>query len=285
MKSRIHTLGFCVILFLSLGCQARFAFPKYCRAGDTISVFLGTGVGKTWKTSNVTVVMYPSGNPSTLYYPTLRSIFYARPDPTSKVVNYQPDPMIDGITNGNIYQAIAVLDTVPGVPAGTYILKFSDADYAVAYFSLDIIAGVGQKDRFINFLGTNSDITQLELAPQKEIAFDSGFNVGAVELNIDFNELAVPATQINVIPAIINRGSGTFQNYQRMFFWKVETVSPNNQILKVSIICPKGISSDYLSFQVVYPEGVADPGLSIISSKVVDVNGSPINGVTVFVVN
>ena len=282
MKSRILTLGFCAMLFLSLGCQAQFAFPKYCRAGDTISVFVGTGSGKTWKTSNVTLDMYPSGNPSTLYYPTLRSIFYARPDPTSKVVNYQPDPMIDGITNGDIYQAVAVVDTVPGTPAGAYILRFSDTDGAVASFALNIVDGVGQKDQFINILGTNSNITQLELAPQKGIAFDSGFTIGAVDLTLDFDD-SIATTDINVITAMINRGAGTFQNYQRMFYWKNDVITPSNKVLKISIICPAGVDSDYLRFQIVYPEGVVNPGLSIISSKVVDVNGSPISGVTAFV--
>jgi len=242
------------------------------RAGDTITGFMG-GTGKTMTTETTTVSMYPVSNPATKYYPYLRSIFYVYPDPTSKVANYQPSPMINTITGGDLYQGIAVMDLPLDVLPGSYTVELN-GNAGISKFNLDIIPGVGQSDDFSDMSWTPQDVRGLEPAPQKRIVLDSGYTVGAVDLQVYYNTTVIAPTDINVVSFSINKGAGTFGKFQNMLFWREQ-----GGVLHISVLAPKGVYSQQIRLAIVYPEGVADPGIGIDSFNCFDLNGNVISGI------
>ena len=272
MEQHIWRIVAGIFLLSSLGCQGLRTFPMAARAGDTITGFMG-GTGKTMTTETTTVSMYPVSNPATKYYPYLRSIFYVYPDPTSKVANYQPSPMINTITGGDLYQGIAVMDLPLDVLPGSYTVELN-GKAGISKFNLDIIPGVGQSDDFSDISWTPQDISTLEPAPQKKIYFDIGYTVGAVDLQVYYDTTVIAPTDINVVSSKFNQGAGTFENFQNMLFWREQ-----GGVLHINILCPRGVSSQYIQLAIIYPEGVATPGIGIDSFKCFDLNGNVISGI------
>ena len=219
-----------------------------------------------------TAEMYPVSDAETRFYPTLRSIFYAYPDPTSKAANYHPSLWINAITRGDMYQAIAVMDIPAGVPPGDYRIEVDGVG-----IDIEIIPGVGQPNQFRDIWSTAQDITNLEPAPQKQIVFDVGYTVGAIDMQVAYDDIAIAASEINVVAFDINQGSGTFGDFQSMLFWR-ETGGQ----LSIGILCPAGVASDNIRLAIVYPVGVANPGISILSMNVVDLNGVPVSGIQAY---
>jgi len=272
MLKRLFLLFSGLLLFFSAGCAALETFPLAARAGDTVSLFLGVGNFKQMSTDTSTVEMYPVSDPATKYYPTLRSIFYVYPDPTSKVVNYPPSTMLNGITSGDNYQAIAVIDLPANVPPGRYKVAVDGSSV-----DLEVLSGVGRSHDFTDIFNVPEDIRNLEPAPQVNIAFDGGFQIGAVELVVDYDETVIAPADLNVVLFPVNQGAGTFGDFQDMLFWREK-----NGTLKISVLCPAGVPSEDIHLAIVYPAGVSNPGISLISSSVLDLGGNVLSGVPVY---
>jgi len=269
MLRNLTIVMFGMALLLSVGCAAKRTFSLAVRGGDTLAAFVGTGNNKTMSTDTSTVEMYPVGDPSTRYYPTLRSIAYVYPDPSSIAANYHPSPLINAITGGDLLQAIAVVDIPAGLPLGDYTVEIDGTGVDV-----EVIAGTGESHDFQDIFGTPQDIRNLEPAPQKNIRFDPGYQIGAIQMDVDYDEGAIAPADINVVRFPINQGNGTFGDFQSMVYWRED-----GGVLHVSVICPAGVLSEYIKLAVVYPDGVLAPGISIISSSFYDLNGAPIGGI------
>jgi hypothetical protein len=146
----LRTLTIVVVgmaLLFSAGCAARKTFPLAARSGDTVTLFLGPGNNKTMATGTSTVEMYPVGDPSTRYYPTLRSIAYVYPDPSSKAANYHPSAFINAMTHDDLFQAIGVVDLPMAVPPGDYTVEVDGVGV-----DIEILSGTGQAHDFEDVL-------------------------------------------------------------------------------------------------------------------------------------
>lgn len=257
------------------------------RAGDTVTIGIGyDGLmeRKLMSRADTTVTIVKDDQTYTSS-PPLRAVFQLYPDPDSKIANYEAGWLPTQALEGNPYQTVVVLDLPPDILPGMYnVTVRSPHLFSDFTSSLEIIPGTGSSDSFTDNGPINRDITKLERVPTVTVTLDSGYTVGALSMLIDFNEDisagGVAPTDINVhLPRYVV-GPGKFQDYERMIFWEHGTDAnfpAYGEILKINILCPKGVVSDKVFFDLVYPSGA--PNFSILSQKVYDTNGDEITGV------
>jgi len=240
-----------IMTFCGAGCVGIETFPLRAQAGDTVTVGLGLGYTEYMNSFNtsVTITNNPATNPNTynsgLIIP--RSVFNLYPDPRSKVANYNvwlPTNIMDGTP----LETGVVFDLPTNIPPGNYLARV-DRSMGGAFVDLALVvtAGTGSPNQFKNETGPQN-INDLENLPGVEVNFSAGKVIGAADLVIDFNQAIVTPNNINVVQPRINFGKDYFQNHQRLFFW-----NDNGDVLKVRILCPRGVDSKYLKFYIVRP--------------------------------
>jgi len=247
------------------------------RAGDTVTLGVGYDAlmeRRLMSRADTTVTIVKDDLTYTAT-PTLRAVFQLFPDPDSQVANYSGVWLTNPALAGDPFESVVAFDLPADIPPGTYNVTVSSTHLFTDFTStLEVIPGTGTSNPLTDNGGFDRDLTKLERAPTVKVALDPGYTVGALSMVIDFDETVLTPSDINVqIPRYVH-GPGKFHDADRMLSW-----GDDGTKLTVNILCPRGVSSDYLDFDILYPAGTVNPGFTILSQKVYDINGNKMAGV------
>lgn len=259
------------------------SFPYRAQAGDTVTLHGALEFGNTnefMDRTNTTVILEKDGDPGFLprdLSTQIQGVVQSPLDARSKAWNYSP--VLGGLSDGRPFSTAIVLELPADLQPGTYTLSVSSTAILNTWVRrLRIIDDPDVPGRPFCFGDAGSctpmnDETQVELEPFVRVAFTEGVQLGAMEVTLPFDPAVVPAEQINVISPRINFGSRTIgktnRDHLKMFYWKPE----GNQI-KVYYVCPKGVESRYMFFDVVYPRESQNPiSMTEGSFAASDING------------
>jgi len=276
---------------LMQACTSVRTFPSVARAGDTISLMIGSSTQANKNTISATLTDSAGVSWNLSDLGLIRSVFNLRPDGRAKGMHYSNylDVYTPWYFGHEPVQTVLVTDLPSsGVALGTAYLTISlnvtDNSSGVSdpfTVALDIVAGQGSTENFpTKRLSATQfiDFTKLEPAPYLKVDFNSGTTViGAASLIIDFDETVVNPDDLNIYsPESTVRGSvgtpGAFGKTQRMINWHQD-----GQKLYVDIIAPQGIGPRFLRFFVMHPDTVTgNPNFTLQQADIYDVNGNPI---------
>lgn len=280
------------IMYAALsGCASVNSFPTIARPGDTVSLMIG-GSENARKNNVSAVFTDASGQAWDLQALGLvRSVFNLRTDGRAQGLHYSSntEKSWSWSYGHEPIQTVLVTDMPQGVAPGMGYLMVSfininDNSSGAGNnvkLKLEIIAGAGTSNQFsyINpIYGTlPADFTRLESAPYAKVQFsNSKLLIGAASLVISFDNTVLNPNDINIYSpeSTVKVGSpvATFGKTQRMLFWHQD-----GSKLYVDILAPQGISSPYLQFFVIHPQGLTGtPALNILSAQIYDISGNAI---------
>lgn len=273
------------IIFVLQGCVATQSFPTFARGGDTITLAVGSPDGMT---KSNTTAQFVSDVDFTVSPLSIRSVIRLRPDQTSKLA------LFDGIVNAQDYYTghsqwltVIVIDLPEGLTIGPgHIDISSSASYGALPvgindipISIDIIDGSGRRNEFTynnNFGGVGpGDLSSLEALPQAVMRpplLTQTVLLAAAEIKVNVPLGTVPDRAIRVVADDFytkNSQDQVQMNWTR-----------NGNEFTVNFISPSAtMEPKQLRFSVVLRPGnafISDPGPSLLSVKLYDVNGSPV---------
>ena len=284
----------CLIMFTLLqACSSVNSFPSIARAGSTVSVLIGGSEKARKETVDVTLIDVNGVYWDLKALGLVRSVFNIQMDSKSVGQNYSSyiDLFTSWAYGHELLQTVLVTDLPSNLPVGIAEIQINtNVDDNTALLSsgvltinIEIVEGVGVSDSFAykSSLGEslNADFARLEPAPYAKIDFgdydDFAVLVGAVSLEIDFDEAVVNPDDINInVPKSYVRGdmlgTGKFTDKQRMVNWRHD-----GQKIFVDIIAPQGINPGYLQTFIIYPPGLASsPDITIAKADVYTVDGT-----------
>lgn len=200
------------------GCAMVQTYPSSARAGDTITLAIGSPFSVTRNNSTVQFTSNSDGVPVDLTN-NVRAIFKLYPDKTSEAWLAGDTNRIPVVTGHSASQTVIVVDLPTSLPEGPGIVEISTGQNQYVGFqthvnniqvALDIlptVAGPGSSDPF-SYIEDNvvssqlvaGDLRRLEPAPQVVVnpvlGIDAATPYGAIELKID-------------IPTADNDGNGS----------------------------------------------------------------------------
>ena len=274
------------------GCTALKTFPQAARAGDTVSLALGSADGMS--RANTTATFYSDADPSTPYDITggIRGIFRLYADKTSSVYAGGSDARFIVNTSGHEpWVTVMVVDLPPSLPVGPGKVQIATpatyptigSDINNLSIGLEILPGMGVASNLAYEFGAGSsmtgDLSLLESMPLAQVipTFPQSTTwprYAAIELH-----LSVPTTT----------GVGV-----RVVSDDLRTVTPggantlysrdSNQNMTVTLLSPRGrlfYYSPRFSLVINDPTGSGGTFLStpvINSVQYFDVNGTPVAG-------
>ncbi|MCW9048307.1 MAG: hypothetical protein OQK46_09550 [Gammaproteobacteria bacterium] len=289
----INFLIFLIMFALLQACSSVNSFPSLARAGSSVSLLIG-GSEKARKDTIEVALIDANG----VYWDLkamglVRSVFNIQMDAKSVGNNYSSyiDLFTSWAYGHELLQTVLVADLPVNLPVGVAeIIINTNVDDNTALLSagiisvkIEIIEGAGAPDDFAykSSLGDslNADFSRLEPAPYAKIDFghydDFAVLIGAVSLEIDFDETVVNPDDINInVPKSSVRGdmlgAGKFTDKQRMVNWRHD-----GQKIFLDIIAPQGINPGYLQAFIIYPPGLAlNPDIMITKADVYTVDGT-----------
>jgi len=273
------------IAFLLQGCVATQSFPTVARGGDTITLAVGSPDGMT--KANTTAQFVSDVDASTIALP-IRSIVRLRPDQTSYTALF--DDFVnaeDDYTGHAQWLTVIVIDLPEGLTVGTGHIDINSSSSYETFpvgvndipVSIEIIEGTGVRNEFTynnNFGGVGpGDISKLETLPQVVLRPP---NLGSTQVNFAAAEIKVNVPMDSVPTRDIRVVSDDFYTKnpqdQVQMNW-----SRNGDELTVNFVSPTATMEPLqLRFSVVLRPGntfVTDPGPSVVSIKLYDINGDP----------
>lgn len=292
------TSGYLVIITVLFalgiqGCTGVNSFPTAARPGDTIAVMVG-GSEKTNKFTIDASLLDANGTSWDLKSLGLvRSVFNLRPDGRANGLNYAShlDSIISWSKGHEPVQTVLVVDIPAAAATGMGTLEISTNVDDNSSLINDPIAinvellpgGTGAADEFSRqdpFTGSvPANFSDLEPAPHVKVDIcDTGADIGAITLVVDFDETLINPGDINVYtPEAIVRGTaletGSFGETQRMVYWKQD-----GDKLTISTIAPQGLDCQYLQHFIMYPTGISPaPSFALESTTSFDINGETVS--------
>lgn len=292
MLKRVWLCIFAAVFFLMQGCVAVQTFPTAARAGDTLTLAVGSPDGMT-KTN--TSVQFVSGSYTTTL--PIRAIIRLKPDNTSYVGAFDAfTSTIQWQSSHAPWLSVLVIDLPVGLPVGVATLNvttagqyFSGANVNTTPIAVEIISGTGTPNPFsyspFGFGAQPGDLSDLEALPQVVIRPKQNTSlsvtvtpVAAIELkvNVPTTNLSggsIPATDLKIIADdLLYPSSNQVQmNWSRQGDeYTVNFVSPSGTLYyfqtRFSIVLSG--NSNY--------QFATTPGPSVISVKYFDVNGNAV---------
>ncbi|RDH86147.1 MAG: hypothetical protein DIZ80_01375 [endosymbiont of Galathealinum brachiosum] len=275
-----------VMFFMLQGCTNLQTFPGVARAGDTITLAVGSADGMTKSAANTTAVYVP--NVGTEQPLTIRSVFNLYPDKRSRLylTNSETLPVIDS-SDHEAWQTVVVLDLPEDLPVGMGSIQFN----SIAKFptitshindvpiSLEIVSGLGAPTIFTHEFGIgssrNGDLALLEPLPHAQVTPPSDNTYyGAIELRLTLpTTAAVPLSEENVRVVVDDMTPSTVSN--RNVVWGVD----NNELV-IMLMSPNGFLQTIESrFSIVLAPKISFTSQPVITSlNFFDVNGDPVSG-------
>ncbi|MDH5765691.1 MAG: hypothetical protein OEZ38_06695 [Gammaproteobacteria bacterium] len=282
----------CLVFIFLQACTSVATFPTVARAGDTVSLMVGSSEKARKDTVSVILTDAAGADWDLQSLGLVRSVFNLRADGRAVGQHYASysEKYFSWFMGHEPVQTVLVTDipvsVAPGNATITVNTLVNDDSSGVALpyvINLEIIPGLGQQDNFErqDFGGNLPvDFSRLEPAPHAKINFGNTGDVviGAASLVVDFDETVVNPGDINLyVPESTMRGTpadpGSFGETQRMVYWRQD----GNQ-LYIDVIAPQGIKQTYLLVYIVHPTGLSgSANMSITSADIYDVNGDVIS--------
>lgn len=297
-------------LALLNGCAAIQPFPNTVRAGDTITLAIGSLDGAT--KNNTTITYYADSDPSTPIdlTPNIRSVFKLYPDKTSLMVQLGDTNAIPGWSGHGAWQTVVALDipleSFAGIPfpEGTGIISVSMGAEVVypnnsvhvdnVQINMEILPGEGSPHVFEYFgniflPSETGNLAQLQSVPQVLVRPSvvsgtypgQGNNYGAIEYILDVPVVNAFGGSVddNALSVILDEQMGYIDAQLQVSWVK------NGDEVKVMMISPKGkINSKLVRFSLImkpfyqytYPD---TPTLT--SARYFDIDGVEVSDSTV----
>ena len=281
MLMRIGLFIFAAGFFLLQGCVAVQPFPTAARAGDTITLAIGSVDGAT--RANTTVTYYPTSpafTPVTLTA-NVRSIFNLYPDPTSPAWSDNSSGMLSWSGGHGPWQTIMVLDLPATLSPGLGYIKVQLGTAAVSpaisknvsdvNIALEILPGTGTSNAFdyLAYAGasipTHGNLSKLEpnnqlvIKPSSTMASSTDyFSAVELKLNVPFRMKTTglpPSKTGNDLPnfSVIMDRSDLADYYNNTL-----RISREGDTITVLLTSPyEGIALAQLRFSVVIYEAAA----------------------------
>ena len=275
---------FIVAIVLLQACTALQSFPVAARAGDTISLAVGSPQGMT-KANTSAFYLPDSGGVITL---PIRSIFNVYADKKSELYQFGGDAgSLTGSSKHESWLTVLAIDLPSGLSIGTGKVQLtSTATYSDitrhindVLIDLEIISGAGAPNPFTfeHAAGTSQpgDLSKLEPLPHALInPPENTQNFGAIEIQLSLpNSLGTALTDVLVRVVADDMMSNTASN--RNVIWGV-----NNGNLTLLLMSPSGTLKGFESrFSVVLHSSVSFTGTPAITAiNYYDVDGNAVAG-------
>lgn len=300
-RIRLAVLALCCVLLQA--CVAVQSFPTAARAGDTITLALGSvdGLNK----SNLTVHYTPLATGVSIdLTPNIRSVFKVYPDKTSRVWLDTDDSanILNVFTGHGAWLNVAVLDLPATLPAGAgyFQVDFDESVVVPNTFAvqsaesvsifvdiLPVAAGAGLPSGFdyhsVPGVIDSGDLSRLGsldhvvLRPKSALGYTSQIKPAAAEYRIRLPVIGDPmAIEDSSVHVIWDDKPGEF-NKQIQLSWHRQG---DELTVNVLVLVDSGISADWHRFSVVVldaaganainPDGVPQ----LLSYRYFDFNGS-----------
>ncbi len=281
-KQHWITLGMWLSMVILHGCANLQTYPQVARAGDTISMTLGTADKLT--RAGTTVEFVSDSDPGTTYDLTnnIRALFRLYADKTSSAIVDQPGSWLPDMTGHEPWMNVMMLDLPGGLPPGTgkiTVTPNSEAQFPLQEpppeMDIEIIAGTGKPNSFSywqTFGGPRiGDLSRLEPKPQVVVrppvppgpwgfqgCGTSRFGAVEVNLNIPTALIAsdgttslgpVPDDQIRLLVEDLRgepTGSGILTTSQVQMFW-----TRTGDDFRVMFISPTGMTKCETRFAMI----------------------------------
>lgn len=295
IKTQTPVLLAVLSTFLLFGCSGVKTFHQVAQVGDTVAV--ATGWQPNFSRDKINVYVYASDNTEMIFGPddpSIRAVVNMYPDPVSSIVvsrrtgqNITSDAVTYGNTTATFannqedwFQTIVFFDlplTLPGgvpFPTGTtYVGVAEAADPNNTYIEsrFNLVAGTGERHDFESFGAGTLDrkkLAVLERASYFDVTFSGTTLPHAIQLELTHDTGVGQAYAVNPISGMKN------------ISW-----SDDGSVLKV-ILMPSedGLITDFTDFRFYVAGGITN--LTNVSGvQAFDINGSPVSGVSVSVVD
>lgn len=243
--SKVIYLLFILAVLILPACTGYNSYSKIARAGDTVSLAVGSSIGMTKDASNTTAVYVPDVGGS---YPlTIRSVFNLYPDKKSRLnLTATLVSLIDSADH-EVWQTVMLIDLPTNLPIGNGKVVITSAaiypsinthinDFPIA---LEIISGTGAPDAFAYEFGqglsADGDLTQLESLPHAVVTppVNAEF-YGAIEMKLSLNMSTTTLDEQKVRVFVDDMNPLTLSN--KNVVWKVSSAGE----LVVMIMSPSG---------------------------------------------
>lgn len=267
----------CALVFVVIlsGCVAVQPFPNVVRAGDTITLAIGSLDGAS--ADNTVITYYADSDPSTPIdlTPNIRSVFKLHPDKTSAMVQFGDTNLISGWSGHSAWQTVVALDipleSFAGVPfpEGTGLISVS-MEAGVVYpnnsvqvddvqINMEILPGTGSPHVFEYYGFSSTDIGDLgQLQPVSQVLVrpsvisgsypGQGNSYAAVEYILDVPVVNAFGGSVddNALRVILDEQMGYIDAQLQVSWVK------NGDEVKVMMISPKGtINSKLIRFSLI----------------------------------
>lgn len=277
----------CLALLLS-GCIGLDAYPIAARAGDTITLPLGSP--ERMARNNTSVLFEDSeGNIHDLTG-DVRAIFKLYPDRASKAWDSSGTVALVSSALHEPWLTVMALDLPASLPVGTGTLRVtSSADYPevsahinAVPLRLEILPGAGVSNPLEYVLGTTASSTATgdlrALEPRTTVTINNtsrGTNLyGAIEIKARIGTtkgVQLSPSHVRVIMEDLTVVSES----RRTWFWDMD----NGEDYTVVLISPEGWLADYEAhFKVVFKQAAIVGTPTITSVRYFDLNGAEVVG-------
>ena len=175
MRTHINLVTLFMALMFLQGCVAVQSFPTAARAGDTVSLAVGSAEGMTKTNTTLTYTPDGTGTPISIPATNIRAIVPIYPDKRSPAWSNSDAKGVATLTGHGSWLMVLVVDLPAGLPVGTGNLNVQTAatlppttthvnDVNIA---LEILLGTGTPSTFsyMNGVETAGDLSLLEAAP------------------------------------------------------------------------------------------------------------------------
>jgi hypothetical protein len=274
-----------IFIYILQGCVATQSFPTVARAGDTITLAVGSPDGMNKSNTSAQFVSNVDGSVIAL---PIRSIIRLRPDETSNLA------LFDGIVDAEDYYtghsqwiSVIVIDLPEGLTVGSGVINInSSASYGTLPVgindipvSIDIIEGTGIRNDFTynnNFGGVGpGNLSSLEALPQAVMRpphLTQTVLLAAAEIKVNVSLGSIPNRAIRVVADDFYTKNS---HDQVQMNW-----SRNGDDFTVNFISPTAsMEPKQLRFSIVLRPGntfITDPPPRVISVRLFDIDGEPI---------
>jgi len=246
------------LIFSSAGCVSTQPFPSVARAGDTITLAVGSADGMT--ANNTTVEFFPGTDPAvvTPVPVAIRSIVKLYPDKTSSA--WLDEGQIAARSSHGGWLSVVVVDLPQGLPEGDGVIQVrTNGEVTYPRFAatangtdilMQILPGTGKSSTLdyysLDGVSNPGDLTQAEALPQVIIkppvpaegqALSTAY--GAVEINVTVPIIALDGSVVDDagIAVVLDDQPQTITR-QASMIWK-----RNGDNFSIMLVSPLGMYS------------------------------------------
>jgi len=296
----LYAVIFSCLLVLQ-ACTGKQTTPNVARAGDTVSIAIGSAEGMNKLSSNTTAVYVPDAGGS---YPlTIRAIFNLYPDKKSSLYNKASNTQyLISSSNHEAWQTVMVIDLPLNVPVGTGKIHVD----TIASFptivtnpnflpiGLEIIDGVGSPDTFEYDFSNNGsgsmegDLSMLEPLPHALVklpfeVFDEQY-YGAIEMRLTLPTGATRALRDDDVRVVVDDMT-PYSRSSRNVVWGVKGSVGNDELVVMMMSTSGSLISLESRFSIVMsntqPKFQLTTAPTILEVNYYDINGNLVAGKTI----